>query len=84
MAVSVLWLFLTVPWVGHQCVIVLFTDHTHFFGRINLSIGLYSYLVCMYFCSSEMTFVKKKKKKKKIHVYSCTEMAVDLFQLHNL
>ena len=27
--VSVLWLFLTVPWVGMQCVIVVFPDHTH-------------------------------------------------------
>ena len=25
----VLWLFLTVPWVGLQCVIVVFPDHTH-------------------------------------------------------
>ena len=29
MTVSVLWLFLTVPWVGLQCVIVAFPDHTH-------------------------------------------------------
>ena len=26
---SVAWLFLTVPWVGMQCVIVVFPDHTH-------------------------------------------------------
>ena len=26
--VNVLWLFLTVPWVGRQCVIVVFPDHT--------------------------------------------------------
>ena len=26
--VSVLWLFLTLPWIGLQCVIVLFPDHT--------------------------------------------------------
>ena len=25
----VLWLFLTVPWDGQQCVIVVFPDHTH-------------------------------------------------------
>ena len=29
MAVGVLWPFLTVPWVGLQCVIVVFPDHTH-------------------------------------------------------
>ena len=28
--VSVLWLFLTVSWVGLQFVIVVFTDHIHF------------------------------------------------------
>ena len=27
--VYVLWLLLTVPWVGLQCVIVVFSDHTH-------------------------------------------------------
>ena len=29
--IIVLWPFLTLPWVGLQCVIVLFPDHTHFF-----------------------------------------------------
>ena len=29
--VNVLCLFLTVPWVGLQCVIVVFPDHTHYF-----------------------------------------------------
>ena len=27
--ISVLWLFLTVPWVGLQYAIVVFSDHTH-------------------------------------------------------
>ena len=27
--ITVLWLFLTVPCVGLQCVIVVFPDHTH-------------------------------------------------------
>ena len=31
MTVSVLWLFLTVPWVDLRCVIVVFPDHTHSF-----------------------------------------------------
>ena len=25
------WLFLTVPWVGLQCLVVVFLDHIHFF-----------------------------------------------------
>ena len=28
-SVNVLWLFITVPWVGQQFVIVFFPDHTH-------------------------------------------------------
>ena len=28
-AISVLWLLLVMPWVGLQCVIVVFPDHTH-------------------------------------------------------
>ena len=27
--INVMWLFPTVPWVGLQCVIVVFPDHTH-------------------------------------------------------
>ena len=27
--VNILWLYLTVPWVGLQCLIVVFADHTH-------------------------------------------------------
>ena len=33
--ISVLWLFFTVPWVGLQCVIVVFPGHTHLlFNRL--------------------------------------------------
>ena len=32
LTVNVLKLFLTVPWVGLQFVIVVFPDHTHFFS----------------------------------------------------
>ena len=35
---SVLWLFLTVPSVGLQCVIVVFPDHTHFFHLLILNL----------------------------------------------
>ena len=31
--VSALWLFLTVQWVGLQCVAVVFPDHTYFFQK---------------------------------------------------
>ena len=34
--VNVLWLFLTLPWAGLQCVIVVFPDHTYLlFHNIN-------------------------------------------------
>ena len=32
--VNVMWLFLTVPWVGLRCVIVVFPDHTSYFWTI--------------------------------------------------
>ena len=32
--INVLCLFLTVPWVGLQCVIVVFPDHSHL--RVNI------------------------------------------------
>ena len=41
--VIVLWLFLTVSWVGLQYVILVFPDHTHFFYQNsppNKSVGL--------------------------------------------
>ena len=28
--INVVWFFLTVPWVGLECVIVVFPDHTYF------------------------------------------------------
>ena len=34
MTIIFLWLFLTVPLVDLQCVIVIFPDHTHFFVKI--------------------------------------------------
>ena len=33
MAVSVVWLFLAVPWVGLQCVIVVFPEHVHLLSQ---------------------------------------------------
>ena len=35
MTVSILWLFLAVPWVALQCVIVVFPDHTSFFVSLS-------------------------------------------------
>ena len=37
-AVNVLWLFLTVPWVGLLCVIVVFPEHSHV---LILVLGIY-------------------------------------------
>ena len=34
--VNVLWLFLTVRWVGLQCMIVVFPDHTHLLTECRL------------------------------------------------
>ena len=34
-AISVLWVFLRVPWAGLQCVIVVFPKHTHLLFDVN-------------------------------------------------
>ena len=36
--INALWLFLTAPWVGLQCVIVVFPDHSHllFLNKLNM------------------------------------------------
>ena len=39
---NVLWLFLTVPWVDRQCVIVLFPDHTHLLLEAKTKKKIYS------------------------------------------
>ena len=44
MAVSVLWPFLTVQWVGLQCVIVAFPGHAHLFFEL-LSFKEINYMV---------------------------------------
>ena len=39
--VNVLWLFLTVPWIGLGCVIVVIPDHTHLlFGNCMLNLPI--------------------------------------------
>ena len=35
---NVLWLFFTVPWVGLQCVIVVFPDYTHLLFEMNVTV----------------------------------------------
>ena len=40
--INVLWLFLAVPWVGLQFVIVVFPDHTHLLYVIILFISIVS------------------------------------------
>ena len=43
--VDILWLFLLVPWVGMQCVIVVFPDHTNLLslkpGKVQTSLISY-------------------------------------------
>ena len=38
--INVMWLFLTVPGVGLQCVIVVFSDRTHLrFEKVDFEVG---------------------------------------------
>ena len=39
MTVIILWFFLTVPWVGLQCVFVLFPDQTHLLLGLKASLS---------------------------------------------
>ena len=46
--INVLWFFLTVPWVGLQCVIVVFPDHTH------LLFGVCKYVILRHICTARI------------------------------
>ena len=46
--INVLWLFLTVQWVGLQCEIVVFPDHTRFFG-VEISLYVFCYTFPSFF-----------------------------------
>ena len=49
--VNVLWFFLMEPWVGLQCVIVVFPDHTHFLIYCLMYFLLFVGVLCLYlFC----------------------------------
>ena len=50
--INVLWLFLTAQWVGLQCVIVVFSDHTHsnFFAN---NLYQFVYFVIPYFLKNK-------------------------------
>ena len=47
--VYVLWLFLKVPWMGLQCVVVVFPDHTHLHLLDNSNLRFESYSVLVTF-----------------------------------
>ena len=42
--INVMWLFLAVLWVGLQCVIVVFPDHTHILLFLQRTISSYMYV----------------------------------------
>ena len=46
--VYALWLFLTVPWVGLQCVIAAFPDHTYFFLLSCRLLKTHTHIHCIY------------------------------------
>ena len=48
--INVLWLFLVVPWVGLQCVIVVLSDHTHL---------IFAYVTCMNIKSNRCWLVEQ-------------------------
>ena len=46
MSVIALWLFLMVPWVGLQCVIVVFPGNTHCFAAVRSKAVNLLYIPC--------------------------------------
>ena len=50
--INVLWLFLMVPWIGLQCAIVIFPDHTHFLFIMQNSDSFYYFIVEDLSCNS--------------------------------
>ena len=42
--INILWFFLMVPWVGLQCVIVVFPDHSHLLFGLICQLTPYVYL----------------------------------------
>ena len=54
--INVLWLFLTVPWVGLQCVIVVFPDHTHLLFNLDSATitTLVRYLIRLFVCDDTL------------------------------
>ena len=62
--INALWLFLTVPWVDLQCVIVVFPDHTHliFYSILNI-----------YISQTNVCHLEEKTQNKEIHVTARTQ-----------
>ena len=57
--VIVVWLFLAVSWVGLQCVIVVFPDHTHLlFAFMYMSLLVYAQMPNSLFCLTVFEKVK--------------------------
>ena len=50
--INIMWLFLTVPWVGLRCVILVFPDHTHLlFSNVKIQ-----YIIAMINYATEHDF----------------------------
>ena len=49
--INILWLFLAVPWVGLQCAIVAFPDHTHLIFE----------LMFVFYCRFDALLIKDKR-----------------------
>ena len=60
--VNVMWLFLTVPWVGLQCVIEVFPDQTHLLfvlQKLNFYISNELLTKLLAFCENKLNLVTK-------------------------
>ena len=78
MTVSVLWLFLTVPWVGMQFVIVVFPGHTCLLFTISGLRGAIAFALSLHL---EFKSKDKSKEDEKRHVLVTTTLIIVLFTI---
>ena len=84
--IYVLWLFFTVQWVGLQCVIKVFPDHTHLLFALKMSIsvnilfGFETFVVVMIESDISWTFYLYFP-----HIQSCQEYSIrkDAFYIYH-
>ena len=75
--VNVVWLFLTMPWAGLQCVIVVFPDHSRLLFYIIFNMNQF----CQFYVNLK---VNQHMRAPKIQAILCTLTRAFVFRIHNV